>query len=71
MLSIRPAPVPGGGYRGHGGSGFGYVVRAATTTDGRRAVTVSAYSRAGDPRSAARQEDALRTLVDRAPCRAP
>ncbi|MEU3058544.1 serine hydrolase domain-containing protein [Streptomyces griseus] len=61
----------GGGYLGHGGSGFGYVVRAATTTDGRRTVTVSAHSRAGDPRSAARQEDALRTLVDRALCRTP
>ncbi len=61
----------GGGYLGHGGSGFGYVVRAATTTDGRRTVTVSAHSRAGDARSAARQEDALRTLVDRALCRTP
>ncbi|RPK80449.1 MULTISPECIES: serine hydrolase domain-containing protein [Streptomyces] len=60
----------GGGYLGHGGSGFGYVIRAATTTDGRRTVTVSAHSRAGDPRSAARQEDALRELVDRALCRA-
>lgn len=60
----------GGGYLGHGGSGFGYVIRAATTTDGRRTVTVSAHSRAGDPRSAARQEEALRDLVDHALCRA-
>ncbi|MFD3652151.1 serine hydrolase domain-containing protein [Streptomyces sp. NPDC058620] len=59
----------GGGYLGHGGSGFGYVVRAATTTDGRRTVTVSAHSRPGDPRTAARQEDALRDLVDNALCR--
>ncbi|MEE1801208.1 serine hydrolase [Streptomyces sp. JV176] len=59
----------GGGYLGHGGSGFGYVVRAVTTTDGRRSITVSAHSRAGDPRSAARQEDALRDLVDHALCR--
>ncbi|WP_438494260.1 serine hydrolase [Streptomyces asiaticus] len=30
----------GGGYLGHGGSGFGYVIRAATTVDGRRTITV-------------------------------
>lgn len=59
----------GGGYLGHGGSGFGYVVRAATTTDGRRTVTVSAHSRPADPRTAARQEDALRDLIDHALCR--
>ncbi|MGW7428683.1 serine hydrolase domain-containing protein [Streptomyces sp. NPDC054861] len=58
----------GGGYLGHGGSGFGYVLRAATTTDGRRTITVSAHSRPADPRTAARQEDALRTLVDNALC---
>ncbi|MFE6905986.1 serine hydrolase domain-containing protein [Streptomyces erythrochromogenes] len=61
----------GGGYLGHGGSGFGYVVRAATTTDGRRTVTVSAHSRSADPRTAERQEEALRELVDRALCRTP
>ncbi|MFC8424216.1 serine hydrolase domain-containing protein [Streptomyces sp. NPDC057236] len=60
----------GGGYLGHGGSGFGYVVRAATTTDGRRTVTVSAHSRPADPRTAARQQDALHDLVDHALCRA-
>ncbi|MFD3821395.1 serine hydrolase domain-containing protein [Streptomyces sp. NPDC058625] len=59
----------GGGYLGHGGSGFGYLVRAATTTDGRRSVTVSAHSRPGDPDTAARQENVLRDLVDRALCR--
>ncbi|MFD5202905.1 serine hydrolase domain-containing protein [Streptomyces sp. NPDC058375] len=60
----------GGGYLGHGGSGFGYVVRAATSVDGRRAVTVSAHSRSADPRTAARQEDALHDLIDHALCRA-
>ncbi|WUW49857.1 beta-lactamase family protein [Streptomyces sp. NBC_01460] len=59
----------GGGYLGHGGSGFGYVVRAAVTTDGRLSLTVSAHSRPADPRAAARQEDALRDLVDHALCR--
>ncbi|MFE6188525.1 serine hydrolase domain-containing protein [Streptomyces sp. NPDC056465] len=59
----------GGGYLGHGGSGFGYVVRAAVTTDGRRALTVSAHNRSADPQAAARQEDALRDLVDHALCR--
>ncbi|MFF1409862.1 serine hydrolase domain-containing protein [Streptomyces sp. NPDC058289] len=59
----------GGGYLGHGGSGFGYAIRAATTTNGRRTVTVSAHSRSADPQTAARQEDALRTLIDHALCR--
>ncbi|MEU1484068.1 serine hydrolase domain-containing protein [Streptomyces sp. NPDC005752] len=59
----------GGGYLGHGGSGFGYVIRTATTTDGRRTITVSAHSRTADPRTAARQEDALRNLIDHALCR--
>ncbi|MGW5212997.1 serine hydrolase domain-containing protein [Streptomyces sp. NPDC004051] len=59
----------GGGYLGHGGSGFGYLVRAATTTDGRRSVTVSVHSRPGDPGTADRQENILRDLVDRALCR--
>ncbi|MEZ7002983.1 serine hydrolase domain-containing protein [Streptomyces sp. AD55] len=58
----------GGGHLGHGGNGFGYVVRAATTPDGRRSVTVSAHSRSADPRAEARQERALRELVDRALC---
>ncbi|WP_158719287.1 aminotransferase class I/II-fold pyridoxal phosphate-dependent enzyme [Streptomyces sp. NBRC 110035] len=59
----------GGGHLGHGGSGFGYLVRAATTTDGRRSITVSVHSRPGDPDTAARQENLLRDLVDRALCR--
>jgi D-alanyl-D-alanine carboxypeptidase len=52
----------GGGYLGHRVSGFGHVIRAAATTDGRR--TVSAHSRSADPQTAARQEDALRNLID-------
>lgn len=60
----------GGGYLGHGGSGFGYVVRSATTTDGRRTITVSAHSRSADPRETARQEGALNDLVDHALCHA-
>lgn len=59
----------GGGYLGHGGSGFGYVVGAATTTDGRRTITVSAHSRPADPQTADRQEHALRNLIDHALCR--
>ncbi|GAB2455292.1 serine hydrolase domain-containing protein [Streptomyces incanus] len=59
----------GGGYLGHGGSGFGYLVRAATTTDGRRSIIVSTHSRPGDPDTADRQENALRDLVDHALCR--
>ncbi|MGY1577362.1 serine hydrolase domain-containing protein [Streptomyces sp. MN13] len=58
----------GSGYIGHGGSGFGYVIRSATTTDGRRTITVSAHSRSADPQSAARQEDALNDLIDHALC---
>ncbi|GAB3967346.1 serine hydrolase domain-containing protein [Streptomyces sparsus] len=70
-LGLFSAPLScGGSYLGHGGSGFGYVIRAATTTDGRRTITVSAHSRSADPQTAARQEDALRNLIDRALCRA-
>ncbi|PJM97775.1 serine hydrolase [Streptomyces sp. CB01373] len=69
-LGLFSTPLScGGGYLGHGGSGFGYVIRAATTVDGRRTVTVSAHSRSADPRTAARQEDALRDLIDHALCR--
>ncbi|MFE4538997.1 serine hydrolase domain-containing protein [Streptomyces scopuliridis] len=59
----------GGGYFGHGGSGFGYVIRTAVTTHGRRTITVSAHSRSADPDTAIRQEDALRNLIDQALCR--
>ncbi|MEV5982629.1 serine hydrolase domain-containing protein [Streptomyces sp. NPDC052114] len=58
----------GGGYLGHGGSGFGYVMRGAVTVDGRRTLTVSAHSRPADPDAAARQEDAMRGLIDNALC---
>ncbi|QEU97220.1 class A beta-lactamase-related serine hydrolase [Streptomyces kanamyceticus] len=69
-LGLFSTPLScGGEYLGHGGSGFGYVIRAATSTDGRRTVSVSAHSRAGDPVTAARQEDALRDLIDHALCR--
>ncbi|MFF8382275.1 serine hydrolase domain-containing protein [Streptomyces kanasensis] len=69
-LGVFSTPLScGGSYLGHGGSGFGYVVLAATTTDGRRTVTVSAHSRPADPAAAARQEGAQRDLVDRALCR--
>ncbi|MFJ2771119.1 serine hydrolase domain-containing protein [Streptomyces sp. NPDC087300] len=69
-LGLFSTPLScGGSYLGHGGSGFGYVIRGATTTDGRRTVTVSAHSRPADPQDAARQEDALRQLIDHALCR--
>ncbi|MFD0417753.1 serine hydrolase domain-containing protein [Streptomyces sp. NPDC127108] len=69
-LGLFSTPLScGGSYLGHGGSGFGYVMRTATTTDGRRTVTVSAHSRPADPEAAARQEDVMRELVDHALCR--
>lgn len=46
----------------------GHLRLGSTTTDGRRTVTVSAHSRSADPRTAARQEDALRRLIDHALC---
>ncbi|WP_438289732.1 serine hydrolase [Streptomyces sp. HUAS TT7] len=57
-----------GSYLGRGGSGFGYVIRTAPTTDGRRGITVSAHTRPADPQTAARREDTLRSLVDHALC---
>lgn len=69
-LGLFSTPLScGGSYLGHGGSGFGYVIRSATTTDGRRTITVSAHSRSADPQITARQEDALRNLIDHALCR--
>ncbi|GGS26362.1 serine hydrolase [Streptomyces aureoverticillatus] len=59
----------GGGYLGHGGSGIGSRVLAATSTDGRRSITVSVHSRPADPHTAARHENALRDLIDHALCR--
>nr|WP_079036949.1 serine hydrolase domain-containing protein [Streptomyces silaceus] len=69
-LGLFSTPLScGGGYLGHGGSGFGYVMRGAATVDGRRTLTVAAHSRPADPDAAARQEDAMRTLIDNALCR--
>ncbi|MFB7646124.1 serine hydrolase domain-containing protein [Streptomyces sp. NPDC056084] len=69
-LGLFSTPLScGGSYLGHGGSGFGYVIRSATTTDGRRTITVSAHSRSADPQITARQEDALHHLIDHALCR--
>lgn len=69
-LGLFATPLScGGSYLTHGGSGFGYVLRTATTTDGKRTVTVSAHSRSADPEEAARQEDVMRELVDGALCR--
>ncbi|MEU8787192.1 serine hydrolase domain-containing protein [Streptomyces sp. NPDC048637] len=60
----------GGGYWGHGGSGFGYVVGPAVTPDGRTTVTVSAHSRPGDNDTAARQIRGITDLTDHALCAA-
>ncbi|MFP3989629.1 serine hydrolase domain-containing protein [Streptomyces sp. E11-3] len=70
-LGLFSTPLScGGSYVGHGGSGFGYVVEAAATTDGQRTLTVSTHSRPADPRTAARQADLLHELIDHALCRA-
>ncbi|WP_318216535.1 serine hydrolase domain-containing protein [Streptomyces sp. SCL15-6] len=58
----------GGGYWGHSGDGFGYLVWPATTPDGRITVTVSLHSRPGDESSATRQMQYVTALVDRALC---
>ncbi|MFP8959565.1 serine hydrolase domain-containing protein [Streptomyces nanhaiensis] len=58
----------GGGYWGHGGTGFGYVVQPAATAGGRAAVTVSAHSRPGDHATALRQLEGVTGLADRALC---
>jgi D-alanyl-D-alanine carboxypeptidase len=58
----------GGGYWGHAGTGFGYVVQPAATAGGRAAVTVSAHSRPGDHGTAVRQLRGVTDLVDRALC---
>ncbi|MER7173649.1 serine hydrolase domain-containing protein [Streptomyces mesophilus] len=69
-LGLFTTPLScGGEYLGHGGSGFGYVIRGATTADGGSTITVTAHSRPGDPGTAARQEDRMRELIDRALCR--
>ncbi|WP_202489796.1 MULTISPECIES: serine hydrolase domain-containing protein [unclassified Streptomyces] len=58
----------GGGYWGHSGDGFGYLVWPATTADGRSTVTVSLHSRPGDENSATRQLHDVTALVDHALC---
>ncbi|MFF2808288.1 serine hydrolase domain-containing protein [Streptomyces sp. NPDC058000] len=58
----------GGGYWGHSGDGYGYMLWPATTADGRTTVTVSLHSRPGDPDTATRQIRATTTLIDHALC---
>ncbi|MFJ5677671.1 serine hydrolase domain-containing protein [Streptomyces sp. NPDC093097] len=60
----------GGGYWGHSGDGYGYMVYPATTADGRSTVTVSLHSRPGDPDTATRQIRATTDLIDHALCEA-
>ncbi|MGW5329684.1 serine hydrolase domain-containing protein [Streptomyces sp. NPDC004014] len=60
----------GGGYWGHSGDGFGYLVWPATTSDGRTTITVSLHSRPGDESSATRQNQDVTALVDHALCSA-
>ncbi|MGK5496625.1 serine hydrolase domain-containing protein [Streptomyces sp. URMC 125] len=68
-LGISRTPLScGGGYWGHGGSGFGYVVQPGVTADGRSAVTVVAHSRPGDAAGSARQFRGVTDMVDRALC---
>ncbi|MEU9158117.1 serine hydrolase domain-containing protein [Streptomyces sp. NPDC048417] len=70
-LGLFWAPLScGGGYWGHSGDGFGYLVWPATTPDGRTIVTVSLHSRPGDESSATRQIQDVTALVDRALCSA-
>ncbi|MGW2827049.1 hypothetical protein ACWC24_39650 [Streptomyces sp. NPDC001443] len=68
-LGLDRTPLScGGGYRGHGGNGFGCMVWPAS--DGRGAVTVSLHSRPGDEDTAVRQIRELTDLVDHALCAA-
>nr|BFD87273.1 serine hydrolase domain-containing protein [Streptomyces sp. Xyl84] len=70
-LGLDRTPLScGGGYWGHSGDGFGYLVWPATTADGRTTVTVSLHSRPGEESSAARQLQDVTALVDRALCSA-
>lgn len=70
-LGLFWTPLPcGGGYWGHSGDGFGYLLWPATTPDGRTVVTVSLHSRPGDESTATRQTQAVTALVDRALCSA-
>lgn len=60
----------GGGYWGHGGTGFGYVMWPAVTPDGRTTLTVSTHSRPGDNDTAVRQIRGVTDLADHALCAA-
>ncbi|MFI9495202.1 serine hydrolase domain-containing protein [Streptomyces halstedii] len=69
-LGLEWSPLScGGGYWGHSGSGFGYVVAPAVTVDGRTAaVTVTAHSRPADRTTAERQLRGVTALIDHALC---
>ncbi|WP_369241981.1 serine hydrolase domain-containing protein [Streptomyces sp. R21] len=68
-LGLEWTPLScGGGYWGHSGNGFGYLVWPAATPDGKTAVTVSVHSRPGDQGTAARQIEGITDLVDHALC---
>ncbi|MGW1195539.1 serine hydrolase domain-containing protein [Streptomyces sp. NPDC002536] len=68
-LGLEWTPLScGGGYWGHSGSGFGYLVWPAATAGGRAAVTVAAHSRPADERTAERQLRAMTGMVDHALC---
>lgn len=68
-LGIGWTPLScGGGYWGHGGSGFGYLAWPATTPDGRTSVTVAVHSRPADEDTAVRHIRATTELVDHALC---
>ncbi|QHC23131.1 serine hydrolase domain-containing protein [Streptomyces sp. GS7] len=68
-LGLEWTPLScGGGYWGHSGDGYGYLVWPATTPDGRATVTVSVHSRPGDPGTATRQIRGITGLVDHALC---
>lgn len=70
-LGLFWAPLScGGGYWGHSGDGFGYLVWPAATPDGRTTVTVSLHSRPGDESRATRQNQDVTALVDHALCAA-
>ncbi|WP_216588808.1 serine hydrolase domain-containing protein [Streptomyces brasiliscabiei] len=71
-LGIGWTPLTcGGGYWGHSGSGFGYLVWPGSTPDGRTSVTVAVHSRPGDEQTAVRQIRAVTDLVDQALCTRP
>jgi D-alanyl-D-alanine carboxypeptidase len=58
----------GGGYWRHGGTGFGYALEPAVSTDGSRRLTVSIFTNTFDPERAVPRQIALRQLIDHALC---